>query len=241
MFQKTRAIVLHATKYSDNAMIVHAFTEEFGRISYVVNGRKSKKATFRSALLQPLCLVDLTVEHQPKNEIQRIKESKLSVLCAAIPSDPLKSALAFFVSELLYRTVNEAHQDKPLFDFLQQSILILDLTEESIANFHLIFLTKLSRFLGFYPNVSEENNFTCFDLLNGVFCPEPPPHNHFLTHEDASLLHRLLQLDYGNMQQLGLNRVERMRMLENMVTYYRLHLQEKFTLKSVEVLKTLFD
>ena len=57
--------------------------------------------------------------------------------------------MALFLSEFLYRAIREEAEDRPLFAYLQHSIIWLDECGEGFANFHLVFLMRLSRFWGF--------------------------------------------------------------------------------------------
>ena len=241
MLQNTKAIILHTTKYSDNATIVHAYTEEFGRISYIANGRKGKKGGVSTALTQPLSIVDLVVEHQERRDLQRIKESRLASYQSTVSLDMYKNALAFFTAEILYRVLKLSVQDKALFQFLLQSIYTLNAAEKSVANFHLLFLLQLTRFMGFYPNRNNCVQARYFDLANGVFCNSEPAHSYVVRGNLCRYLETMLLLNYDTMEQLKLSRKERNDLLELLIEYYHIQLQERFTLKSPEVLKTLFD
>ena len=80
----------------------------------------------------------------------------------------LKS-IALFLSEFLYRAIREEAENRPLFAYLQHSIIWLDECGEGFANFHLVFLMRLSRFLGLYPNLEDYHTGDYFDLLNACF------------------------------------------------------------------------
>ena len=152
---KTEGIVLHSLKYSDSATIVTVYTVQFGRVSYMVHGVNKKKSKFRAAFLQPLTLVEMDVFHVPGKEIQTIKDIRIAFPFTGIPFHPVKNALALFISEVLFRSLKRAEEDDNLFQFLSNSIRMLDYCEEGLANFHLVFLVKLSRYLGFEPNTDH--------------------------------------------------------------------------------------
>lgn len=57
--------------------------------------------------------------------------------------------MALFLSEFLYRAIREEAENRPLFAYLQHSIIWLDECGDGFANFHLVFLMRLSRFLDF--------------------------------------------------------------------------------------------
>ncbi len=237
---KTKGIVLHSVKYSDSASIITIYTEQFGRASYMIYGINKKKSALRPALLQPLSLVEIDIVHQPGKDLQRIKELQMFYTFSGIPVNPVKNAIALFISEVLYRTLKQSEPDENLFLFLENSIQQLDCSDKGIANFHLIFLLKLSRYLGFEPN-SDEDSFRYFDLLNGTFQIEKPLHIHYLTTEDAVDFAAVLHAGYQNMGKLVFSRQKRVKLLEGLIEYYRLHIPDFHGLHSLSVLQNLFD
>lgn len=240
MLAKTTGIVLHSLKYSDSATIVTIYTQQFGRVSYMVYGVNKKKAVYRSAFLQPLSIVDIDVIHTPGKEIQRVKEVRTAVPFTEIPFQPIKNSIALFLSEVLSRTLRESEPDEELFIFLKNSILLLDCCEQGVANFHLVFLLKLTRYLGCFPNNEEKSN-GYFDLINGIFLYQKPLHSHYLLPELSKDFAILLDSDYHNMADSSFSRKRRMELLESIVEYYRLHMPDFNGLHSLEVLQNLFD
>jgi DNA repair protein RecO (recombination protein O) len=241
MFLKTNAIILNSIKYSENSVILHVYTQEYGRATYIVNGVKSKKSVIRPALFMPLSILELEVEHNPKKEIQRIKESKIVYPFSSIPFDPIKNSISFLLSEVLSKCLKETEKNPSLFEFVAQSIIFLDNNDKGIANFHLIFLIKLSNFLGFYPNMDNENESTYFDLLNGTFFAEKPLHSNYLAVSESNILKELLLKNFDDMYLLSYSRKQKNEMLEQLIKYYRLHLTEFGQIKSIEILQVLFD
>lgn len=237
---KTTGIVLHSIKHTDSATIITVYTQQFGRVAYLVHGANKKKALVRSALLQPLSILEMDVYHTPNKDIQRIRDIRMQYQFVGIPNNPVKNSLALFISELLFRVLRQTEPDENLFLFLENSIQQLDCCKAGIANFHLVFLLKLSRFLGFEPN-SDGEQTRYFDLINGVFQSEKPLHMHYLESEMANLLNELLQADYTDMHNLTFSRATRAKLLESLIEYYRLHIPEFQGLHSLAVLQSLFD
>ena len=236
MFCKTRAIVLGSVRYSDCSLVMHAYTEECGRMAYVVNGIKSRRCAVRPALLTPLSIVELEAEHNPKRDIQRIKESKIIFSSCGISADPTRNSIAHLLAELLCHALRETGKNTALFDFLTQSITHLENIGAGLANFHLVFMLKLSAFLGFYPNYENKASNTCFDQLNGCFLYETPMHRHYLPVDESNLLKELLTNGY----QTPCTRAQRNKMLETLIDYYRLHLTHFGEIRSAAVLRELF-
>ena len=140
----------------------------------------------------------------------------------------------------LYRIKEAEH--RPLFAYLQHSIIWLDECGGGFANFHLVFLMRLSRFLGLYPNLEDYHTGDYFDLLNACFTSiRPQLHSSYINPEEAGRLRQLMRMNYETMHLFGMSRAERARCLTIMNDYYRLHLPDFPALKSLEVLKELFD
>lgn len=241
MLIKVKAIVLHCLPYSDTTQIVHLYTEEFGRMSYLASKTHSKKSNLKSAFFQPLSLVEIEADHKGSRHLQRIKEIRSTYTFSGIPYHPVKNAVALFLAEVLYRAMRETEKNSPLFDYLFRSIQFLDLCEKGLANFHLVFLIKLTRYLGFYPNIEEEQAHWYFDLQGGTFTPTRPLHNAWLTPEQAADFALLMRMNFDNMQAFQFERHQRVEIIRQMLNYYRMHLTDFPTIKSLAVLQELFD
>ena len=242
MYQKVIGIVLRTLKYNDASNIVDIYTERNGRASFLVKIPRSRKSGVRSVLFQALSLVELEAEIRPNSSLHRIREAKSLYPFSSLPYHPYKSSIAMFLAEFLCRALKEEDANESLFAYLLHSIRWLDgCGERSFANFHLVFLMRLSRFLGVYPNVDNYTSGCYFDMINACFTPLLPKSGSYLEPEEASRIRLLLRMNYETMHLFGMTRVERNRCLSVINDYYRLHLPDFPTLKSLDVLKELFD
>ena len=237
---KTSGIILHSLKYTDSTTIITVYTRQFGKVTYMVRGVNKKRSVNPAAILQPLSLVEMDVYHTPGKNIQRLKEMRMEHPFSGIPFDPVKNSLALFISEVLFRTLRQTEPDDSLYLFIENSILQLDCTVKGISNFHLVFLLKLTRYLGFEPNQDDEQ-VNYFDLMNGVFLKEKPLHTHFTLPEVSSDFIRVLNADYSNMHNLAFTRARRAGLIQSIVEYYQLHIPDFHGLHSLSVLQSLFD
>lgn len=241
MLQKTVGIVLHTLKYNDTSNIAEIYTELSGRASFLVSIPRSRKASVKSVLFQPLALIEFEADYRPNVTLHKIKEAKSFYPFSSIPYDPFKSAIALFLAEFLYRAVREESENRPLFAYLRHSISWLDSCASGYANFHLVFLMRLSRFLGLYPNLDDYHAGDYFDLLNGSFTSSRPQlHSFYIQPGEAERLTQLMRMNYDTMHLFGMNRTERARCLSILNEYYRLHLPDFPILKSLSVLQELF-
>ena len=242
MYQKVIGIVLRTLKYNDASNIVDIYTERNGRASFLVKIPRSRKSGVRSVLFQALALVELEAEIRPNSSLHRIREAKSLYPFSSLPYHPYKSSIAMFLAEFLCRALKEEDANESLCAYLVHSIRWLDgCGERSFAIFHLVFLMRLSRFLGVYPNVDNYTSGCYFDMINACFTPLLPKSGSYLEPEEASRIRLLLRMNYETMHLFGMTRVERNRCLSVINDYYRLHLPDFPTLKSLDVLKELFD
>lgn len=241
MFQKSTGIVLHTIKYSDTSIIVDIYTRQHGRTSFLAAIPRSKKAAVKTVLFQPLSVIEFETDYRPNANLNRIKEVKSAFPFHSIPYHPYKSAIALFIAEFLYRALREEAENPPLFAYLLYSIEWLDACSKDFANFHLVFLMRLSRFLGLYPNIEDYHKGDYFDLLNAGFTSGRPLHNSFISPEEAYHLLQLMRMNYETMHLFAMNRIERNRCLSIINDYYRLHLPDFPVLKSIAILQELFD
>jgi DNA repair protein RecO (recombination protein O) len=241
MLHKTRGIVLYSLPYNDRYAITLIYTEEFGRVSYLTSQKKSRTSRVPRSLFHPLAILDLEVERQNLRDLQRIKEIKIHIPLVSLLSDPVKSALGIFLAELISKVIREEQMNRPLFDFLFQSIQVLELTNDSPANFHLVFMIRLSRLLGFYPDSTNYQKGMIFDMQNGAFIQYQPSHIHFLSPDESALFFHLLRMSYENMQVFRFSGRERQKIILRILEYFRLHLSDFPEIKSLEVLHDVFS
>ena len=237
MLHKTSGIILQTINYSDSSLIAKIYTEHFGLQSYMISGVRSKKSKTKATLFQPMTLVELEVSSSQKSTLQRISEIAIRHPYTEIPYDIIKSSIALFLNEVLFRSLKEEHPDEDLFSFIKNSLLILDIKTESCSNFHLSFLVQISKFFGFYPqgNFSEINSY--FDLSAGKFCAGMPSHNNYLNPSLAQLLNDLMNSNYETIHELKMDGKQRKMLLNSMVFFFQFHIPSFGGLKSLAVLE----
>lgn len=237
---KSEAIVLHTLKYGDSRLIVDLFTREAGRLSFIVPLPKSPRSKLKKQYFQPLTLLYIESDLRPQADLQHLRDASLLLPLPSLLATPTKLSIAMFVAEFLYHALRDEQQNAPLFDYVRSSVEWLDGREADFANFHLVFLMRLSRFLGFYPNLDDNDEGSYFDLRAATFCSQPPLHRDFLFPEDAGRIGLLMRMDFPTMHLFRLSHNERNRILDTLLLYYRLHLPSFPELRSIAVLKELF-
>ncbi|RCH53761.1 DNA repair protein RecO [Mucilaginibacter hurinus] len=241
MLHKTRGIIFKTTNYSESSVVVQIFTEKFGLQSYIINGVKKPRAKISANMLQPLHLVDMVVYHKHTGGVQRIAELKNSPILLSIPYDIIKSSIAIFLNEVLHKAVKQQSPDEHLFDYIFSSIEWLDHQVNGLANFHLLFLLKLTRYLGFYPDRIQAKDAPYFDMKNGVFSLFKPDSPLILSPPHTQNFYRLLQFNFNEPDEIVLPNDERRYLLNKLLDYYALHIEGFGNIRSHEVLEEVLN
>lgn len=240
MIRKIRGIVLHTTRYGESSLVVHCYTEQYGRQAYMVKGvRKSKKQN-RSNLFQPLFILDFEVYYKDSREIQLVKEVSRAMPLNSLPFDMVKSAQAIFMAEVIYRVVREEESNPMLGHFLLSSIQYLDALEEASPDFHILFMFQLSRHLGFYPQNNFDEGRIFFDLSGGLFISHFQDPELHLDEKASQLWHRYMLSEYQSVKDSDFNGLQRKLVLDDLIRFYKSHVAGMGEIKSLEVLHSYF-
>ncbi len=239
MLITTKAIVISSVKYSEADLIVKCFTETSGIKTYLLRGiLKSKKGKLRTSLFQPLTLLEITANHRDKGSLEYIKEAKIYYTFQTIHSRVVKSSLLLFLSEVLKQTIQEEEQNLLLFGFIEKSFIWLDQNEAS-ANFHLLFLLKLSDQFGFFPDTSAIDK-PVFNPTEGIFQDEVST-VYCISGKDIRGFKQLFGVNFDSLEAIKLTKQERAQCLNFLLLYFQLHIQGFKTPKSLAVLNQIFD
>ena len=217
-------IVLHTLKYGDTSLIVHGYTQEEGRVSFILRGAfrqangKKGSSNHGTVLLHPLSIVNYVASKSPKGSMSYLKEFSPKYRLHSIREDFSKISIAMFISELLYRTLLHSERDGELYAFLEDAVLKLEAVEGSPANFHLWFLDRYAAFLGF----PFERGF------NLDFNPFTP--------EQTDRLRSIHEASFEDALSLPMTGAERKELIEAVIRWLEFHTGSRIDLRSLSVL-----
>ena len=177
MNDKFEGVVLRSIKYNDNLMITDIYTRQQGRRAFLLPVTHSKKARVRNVLFQPLSMVAFTAPQRGAKRLVRIADAQPYLLYSSIPYDVVKSSTY---------ALREEEQDEALFTFIERAFVWFDSVTEGYADFHLVFMAQLLRFIGIAPNLDNVTANSYFDLQAGLLVREHPLHQ-----REPARLHKL--------------------------------------------------
>lgn len=235
----TQAIVLSALKYGDTSLIVKAFTASDGLKTYLLKGvLTSKKGKLKKAYFQPLTQLELVVGHRNRGTLEYLNEARVSYPYRSLHTDILKKTMSLFLAEVLMNSIHEEECNEPLFNYLRTSLQWLDM-HDHIANFHILFLLELSKFLGFYPDTSDMHE-PFFSMEEGRFT-EATSMNLCLSGHELELFRRFLGINFDALDTIKAGKNERMLLLQFLLQYFEVHLHGFRKPRSLAILNEVFS
>jgi DNA repair protein RecO (recombination protein O) len=115
------------------------------------------------------------------------------------------------------------------------------MADKGVSNFHLFFLAKLTRFLGIFPRFKSGENDSFLDLKKGITSKTEPPHSKFMDIEETRIFYQLVGINLKDLPELSINRQVRIKLLGKILEYYSLHFDSMGEIKSLPVLKEVFN
>ena len=248
LFIHTTGIVLRTIPYGDTSIIVTIFTQKLGIKAYIINGirTQSKKGATKYIFFQPGAILDLIVYNNEFKNLNRIKEYKWSIIYQHIYSDIIKNSVCIYIIELFTKVVKETGQNDDLYGFLEDSLTNLDIADNiTTANFPLFFTVHLSSILGFAPIVQkklQEDQEVYFDLINATISHQIPQHLQYIYGKSVFLLIEVLYSRLPNqLSNIKANVEKRNELLDALQLFYRYHIDDFMALKSLPVLRAVFN
>ena len=239
MLVTTEAIVLSKTNYSETSLIVRCYTRSDGIKSYMIKGvKQGRNGKKNIALFQPLHQLEITAQHKRNSGLSIPRSIKLSKPYQTIPYAMDKIAVMLFLSEVLSSALREEEANTSLFNYLTNSLSWFDM-QDDMANFHILFLLSLTKYLGFYPDVRDKDH-PYFDMKNGCFTSRKSSH----VKDDIttiSVFKAFLGTNFDTVSEVLVSTKERKQMLELLMQYYQIHLQGFSRPKSLNILHEIYS
>lgn len=240
MYEKLNGIVLNVVRYSDRNNIVHVYTDRHGLMSFAVPQGNTHGSRMRKSMLMPMSIIEMEARVMPGRELATMHDMRRSVQLMSIYADPVKSAVAMFMSEVLTHVIQEREENVALYSYIYKVVQLLEHSTRGVANFHICFLFGLGVLLGIEPDVSSYRPGYCFDMNEGLFVAPGVRGGQFLGPRRSQVIVLLSRMRFDNLHLFKFNRNQRNEVLDLILDYFKIHNTTLGTLRSPEVLKQLF-
>jgi DNA repair protein RecO (recombination protein O) len=119
----TQAIVLKSTRFKDADKIFTLYTKDEGKVSAIARGVR-KISSRRAGNLDTLNVIKVKI-HESKNGFKNIEEVKTLQSFKDLKKDLETSKRAYFILELVHKTIEEGEKDEKIFDLIINTLKIL--------------------------------------------------------------------------------------------------------------------
>ena len=142
------------------------------------------------------------------------------------------------IAELLTMVLTNEDNQEELFNFISTSISDINKKNDNYFDLYLIFIMKLTKFLGISPsNIYEDNKKKFFSLREARFIDQSSISNDIILKQDEiDILKYLWERCYDKSCKRSFNKAERSTMLRILMLYYQLHIEGFRIPKSIKVI-----
>lgn len=225
-----KGILLRKINYSDTSLIVTVYTFSRGIQTFIFQGGKK-----RSHALYPMSQLEIDYYKRPDSELGKLTNVQLIKGPSEIPFHPVRSAIAFFMADVLYQCLKTDQADRHLFEFLEEQIEELDQTKE-MGLIPLFFLIRLTKMLGIEPIIVDKNA-VYFDPVEGEFREHHGFGSKVVSGKEINLLISIFQ----QQETICTHRETRALALNIILRYFEIHIPSFNINRSLGVLKELLD
>jgi hypothetical protein len=231
------AIVLTSRPYSDGKRVVRVMSRTHGTIALWVNEGRGKNR--RIAMWHAGALLELSGMNRKGSEgLIRFREARRTVVLDAVIRDPRRSAIVFFICEVIEKTMAEETPHPEVQDLLARTICEIE-SSASLGWIHAAFLGQLIRLLGIAPVSPGNSDFTSLDLPSGDWKYEIGLEKESLEKSIADGFMAFLEPEAAVPTMWSI--ADRKRLILGQVRYLQHQLGSLREIKSYAVLEAVFD
>lgn len=190
-----------------------------------------------------VCMQITEVEYydNPKGAFYKLKTLTPIINNAAVYLDLYKMNIALLWSEILNLLLKREQKNEDLFDFIRRSVEYLNTTTGDIANFNLFFLYRLVAFMGFRINTETYSEGAVFNINDGNFMPVDSQISYISGPNAAKAIYRFCTCRVEELKNMPLDRKSRSILLDIVLLFFSIHLNLDFNIKSIDVLREVFN
>jgi DNA repair protein RecO (recombination protein O) len=243
MLFQCKAIVLRTLKFNETSLIVHLYTQNYGKQVYLLKGvrKPNKSGISKGNIFIPGHQLNIVAQHQSNKQFQILKEYTPDFYNTNFVFDIKRQTVSLFIIEVLDKCATEPEANDDLYFFaehLLQSISNAD--DVTLSYLPIYFIIHLSRLLGFQIQNTNTEMDTFLNLAEGVFEPVRLNNLAFADAAVSQLIKILNNAAIPDLQHLLHAGVIKKDALVNAIQFLKIHQPQLGQLKTPEVIQSIF-
>jgi DNA repair protein RecO (recombination protein O) len=230
MLSKTKGIVIKTIKYAESSAICNILTEDFGLIGFHVPAAYKPKSKYNISYFQALNILEISFNFKKNTSLYKL--SDISCLHSPKIEGFNKQVMYHLYCEMLQDSIKSDEINVNLFNYLMHEA-IPELNEDlHFWQLPYVMLNLLYQY-GCAPNTGSYQDGYFLDLENGLFVHKQLEFKKTIDNQTSNLIFEILQ---NGIHHLESDRKSRSKVINALIRYFQIHVNEHFDLKSMEIL-----
>jgi len=238
--RKEKGIIVRTFKYGESSLILDILTESSGLKSFIIQSVRKQKSRISPSSVQLLASVDIDYYHKEDTELFQLKEIKTNVLWLSLYSDMRKMSMGMYMAELTKKIVNKYENHSDVYELLWQVLYKLENSDQSWSA-HLWYTIQLKALSGFSLLKKELDDDHYYDIRSSQTLRTKPLHGYFFDKDMMEILKELEDLEIEHIDAIVIGKNVKNILLENLIEYFKVHVHNFTDVKSLDILKTVFE
>ncbi len=150
---KTSGIVLRTTKYGETSLIVTLLTRDFGKVSAIAKGVRTKKSRLLAGLQLFSYSEIVMYKAKQKNGLYHLDEMDVLESFSGIRENLVKMAYAVYFAEAVRESSNEELPDNDIMSLTLNTLFAVDRGLCDYEKIKTVFEWRLAALLGYAPSL----------------------------------------------------------------------------------------
>lgn len=232
-----KAIILKTSHYTDTQKIISVYSLEKGYLTFLSSAFLLRRKSQSAQLMQ---IVELEYLENEKGNFHKLQTITPLVPLSHLYFDVIKMNVLLLWREILHLILQHEGKNEALFQFLTESIEYLDATNQGIGNFNLLFLYRLSGFIGYRIHTESWKPGYLFNIQDGSFSSPNQLNGTISGPNTATIIHKLCSCSIQEIDAIPLNQNARNILLDIILLFFSTHLNINFNIKSINVIREVF-
>ena len=157
MLLSSKGLVLKVFPYSNTSVICNIFTDDYGKLTFIVKGiRKPKKPLL--SVLQPFNLIELQYYYKKDRGIQLIKEADIVISFERLRNNFSTIIIGSTILNIINKVFEKEYSNEIIFRLIYKILNKLSHIDAHNKIYFIFFIFHLNKQLGFMPTVNEVKN-----------------------------------------------------------------------------------
>jgi len=153
----SKGLVLKVFPYSNTSVICNIFTDDYGKLTFIVKGiRKPKKPLL--SILQPFNLIELQYYYKKDRGIQLIKEADIVISFERLRNNFSTIIIGSTILNIINKVFEKEYSNEIIFRLIYKILNKLSHIDAHNKIYFIFFIFHLNKQLGFMPTVNEVKN-----------------------------------------------------------------------------------